>query len=148
MKITKIKQFFTKSIKNKKGFSLTELMVAVSIIGSIATFASAQIDDIIPSARDAQRKGNIRQVQTALNLYYDDNLEYPVSSTSEPSTEGWSEIRAILENEINTYMPEVPSDPLNTDQYVFKYWSDGQVFKLVYETEDPDDNSPVIAWGM
>ena len=45
-------------------------------------------------------------------------------------------------------MPEVPEDPLNEGEYEFKYWSDGQVFKLVYETEDLEDESPRIAWGL
>lgn len=46
------------------------------------------------------------------------------------------------------YMPEVPSDPLNTGVYVFKYWSNGQVFKIFYETEDPLDALPLTSWGL
>jgi prepilin-type N-terminal cleavage/methylation domain-containing protein len=144
----KIINLLKKLFKNEKGFSLSELIVVMSIVSTVSAVGTTQIDDIIPTARDAQRKANIHQVQTALNLYYDDNLKYPISSTTMPSVASWNEMKNILENPSNIYMPEVPADPLNTENYVFKYWSDGNTFKLVYETEDTNDNSPLIAWGM
>jgi len=137
-----------KKLKNNRGFSLTELMIATSIIGSVATLAGAQIDDILPLARDAQRKGNVHQVQTALNIYYDDHNQYPISNSAEPTVAGWQLIKNVLESPANIYVPEMPHDPLDTDQYVFKYWSDGQKFKITYETEDPLDKSPQVAWGL
>ena len=51
--MAKIKSFLKKLIKNNRGFSLTELMIAVSVIGSVVTLAGAQSDDILPLARDA-----------------------------------------------------------------------------------------------
>lgn len=149
--MAKIKSFIkklAKKLKNNKGFSLTELMIAVSIIGSVGTLAGAQIDDILPLARDAQRKANTHQVQTALNIYYDDHEQYPISNSAEPTVAGWQLIKDVLESSANTYVPEMPHDPLDTGQYVFKYWSDGQKFKIAYETEDPLDKSPQIAWGL
>ncbi|MDP2709524.1 MAG: prepilin-type N-terminal cleavage/methylation domain-containing protein [bacterium] len=152
--MSKIKNLFTKISnisKNNKGFSLTELMITMSIIGSVGTLAGAQIDDILPMARDAQRKANIYQVQTALNIYYDDRGQYPISFGNEPTEAGWRLIKDVLEssdNPENVYVPEMPADPLNTGQYVFKYWSDGQKFKITYETEDSADQSPRTAWGL
>jgi len=134
--------------RNNKGFSLIELIITMSIVGSAATLAGAQMDDILPMARDAQRKANARQVQTALNLYYDDHGQYPISESAEPNLEGWQLIEGVLEAPSQTYMPEVPKDPLNTGLYVMKYWSDGQKFKVSYETEDPLDESPQVAWGL
>jgi prepilin-type N-terminal cleavage/methylation domain-containing protein len=137
-----------KQLKNNKGFSLTELMVVMSIVGTVATLSSASMDDILPMARDAQRKANVKQVQTALNLYYNDHEQYPVSVTTEPTAEDWQSMKDILEAIDETYVPEMPHDPLDTDPYVFKYWSDGQKFKITYETEDPLDESPQVAWGL
>ncbi|MDO8668456.1 MAG: type II secretion system protein [bacterium] len=135
-------------MKNNRGFSLTEIMIAVSIIGSAATLAGANMDDILPMARDAQRKANVHQVQTALNLYYNDHEQYPATSGDQPTAEGWQLIKDTLESAEKIYMPEVPNDPLNNNQQVFKYWSDGQEFKIAYETENPLDESPQVAWGL
>lgn len=149
--MTKIKAFIkklAKKLKNNRGFSLTELIIATSIIGSVATLAGAQMDDILPLARDAQRKGNVHQVQTALNIYYDDHGQYLISQGVEPTIAGWQLIKDVLESPANIYVPEMPHDPLGTDQYVFKYWSDGQKFKITYETEDPLDQSPQVTWGL
>ena len=144
----KLKNILLELKSNKSGFSLSEIIIATSIIGSIATVSAAQIDDAMASARDAERKANIHQVQIALALYYDDHSEYPISSSGNPTSEDWGVIKNVLENEQNMYMPEVPLDPINEDQYIFKYWSDGQTFKINYETEDPFDESPITAWGL
>lgn len=149
--MAKIKSFLkklAKKLKSNQGFSLTELMIAVSIIGSAATLAGARIDDVLPMARDAQRQANIHQVQTALNLYYNNHEQYPISASNEPTIAGWQLIKDKLELTDETYMPQVPHDPLDTNQYVFKYWSDGQKFKIYYDTENPLDQSPMIAWGL
>jgi len=153
--MAKIKSFLKKLAKkikkSNKGFSLTELMIVMSIVSTTATLAGAQMDDILPMARDAQRKANIHQVQTALNLYYDNHEQYPISSGNEPTAADWQSMKSVLESADNldeTYVPEMPHDPLNTDQYVFKYWSNGQKFKITYETEDPLDQSPQVAWGL
>ena len=149
--MAKIKHYLsklTKRIRNNQGFSLTEIMITMSIVGAVATIASAKIDDVLPMARDAQPKANIHQVQTALNLYYNDHEQYPVSSGNEPTAAGWEIIREVLESPDNTYIPEMPTDPLNTDQYVFKYWSNGQKFEITYDTEDQNDRSPLHSWGL
>jgi len=148
--VKKIVKKLKKLIKNRKGFSLTELMVAVSITSLVASMSAGQMDDVIPVARDAQRKANIRQVQTALHLYYADQGGYPVSGNSLPTTAGWEQMSAALEGSdpLLSYMPETPVDPLNYDAYKFKYWSDGEKFKITFETEDLNDASPITAYGL
>jgi len=134
---------------NQKGFSLTELMVAISIISTVGTITTAKLDNALSSARDANRKMNIRQVQTALNIYYDDFNSYPVYQTeSKPSSEGWEYIENILENQENQYISALPEDPLNEDKYIYKYWSDGQKFEITYELEDETIGETQLALGM
>lgn len=138
-----------KTFSDQGGFSLTELMIAVSIIGAASAVSAAQVDDVLALARDANRKANIRQVQTALSLYYDDHGSYPLPASGSDDGGNWQELKTALEAKQSApYMPAVPVDPLNKDAYVFKYWSDGQAFKLSYETEDPLDESPQVVWGL
>jgi len=147
--INSLKKIFGQIRSDNSGFSITELMVATSIIGLIATMASANFDNALQSARDAQRKANIHQVQTALNIYYDDRGKYPVTLSDLPTTDGWLVMKSDLENnDPKPYMPEVPHDPTNSGIYTFKYWSDGQTFKITYDTEDTKDASPQVAWGL
>ena len=135
-----------KPAKKQSGYGLSNIIVAISVLCLGSSVSAAYLDDALAAARDAQRMGNIRQVQTALNIYYDDNLSYPLSKSVEPTAQAWQEMKVVLEE--SQYMPEVPEDPLDEGEYKFKYWSDGQIFKLVYETEDLEDKSPRIAWGL
>ena len=59
-----------------KGFTLMELLITIAIISvvmgfSIVTFAGSQ-----KRARDGIRKADLRTLQTALRLYYNDYGAY------------------------------------------------------------------------
>ena len=64
---------------NKKAFSLIELLVVIAIIGILATLAVISLQGARKGARDAKRVANIKQIQTALELYFNDEGRYPSS---------------------------------------------------------------------
>jgi len=64
-------------MKNKKGFTLIELLVVVAIMGLLAALAVVALNTARARARDARRVSDIKQIQTALELYYMDNYKYP-----------------------------------------------------------------------
>jgi len=66
----------------KKGFTLIELLVVVAIIGLLATMSIVALNTARAKARDAKRVGDVKQIQTALELYYNDNSGYPGSTAS------------------------------------------------------------------
>lgn len=132
---------------NQKGFSLTELMITISIVGTIGTIGTAKLNKALSAARDANRKMNIHAVHTALELYYDDKSSYPIYQ-GEPSKEGWQILKSVLENSEKQYISELPKDPLNKDKYIYKYWSDGKKFKISYELEDENINKTQVALGL
>ena len=69
-----------RKIKSQKGFTLIELLVVVAIIAILAVLVLANLSSARPKARDAQRKSALRELQTALEVYYTDNESYPVTA--------------------------------------------------------------------
>ncbi len=63
--------------KNKKGFTLIELLVVIAIIGLLSTLAVVALTSARTKARDSKRVADMKQVQTAMELYYSANSAYP-----------------------------------------------------------------------
>ncbi len=69
--------------KNKRfknlltGFTLIELLVVIAIIGLLSTLAVIALDSAREKSRDAKRVTDIKQMQTALELYFNDQKGYP-----------------------------------------------------------------------
>lgn len=109
-----------------KGFTLIELLVVISIIGVLATLLVANYSATRQRARDAQRKSDLRNVQTALRTYYNDRGKYPTSSsgkiqgcgTSGTSICEWGQkfSAGASGNEV-VYMNILPNDPQKNRSY-------------------------------
>ncbi|MCK5021635.1 MAG: prepilin-type N-terminal cleavage/methylation domain-containing protein [Candidatus Pacebacteria bacterium] len=63
--------------KYKKGFTLTELLIVVAIIGILSSIVLTSMGNVREKAKDAKRISDIKQIQLALELYYDVNSSYP-----------------------------------------------------------------------
>lgn len=66
-------------MKRHKGFTLIELLVVIAIIGLLSTLAVVALNNARAKARDARRVSDIKQVQTALELYMNDCNGYPAT---------------------------------------------------------------------
>lgn len=66
--------------RNRKGFTLVELLVVIAIIGLLATIAFLSLNRARSKARDAKRVSDVRQLQSAMELYYNDQTTpgYPI----------------------------------------------------------------------
>ncbi len=110
--------------KNNKGFTLIELLVVIAIIGLLSTLAVVALGNARQKARDAKRLSDLKQMQTALELYYTDKTDYPVAAN--PITLGISDYACLDGNGFTTvalcaspYMGQVPADPLTAQSYVY-----------------------------
>ncbi len=107
--------------RKRKGFTLVELLVVIAIIGLLSTIAFISLNRARGKARDAKRISDIRQIQSALELYYND-----FSPPSYPYGSG------ILSSAIigSTYVAEVPVAPTPPDgscggdnSYFYQSWT-------------------------
>lgn len=62
---------------NRFGFTLIELMIVITVMSVLATIALYGLSNAQASARDAARQQIMNGMQTALQLYFRDNLAYP-----------------------------------------------------------------------
>ena len=97
-------------INNKKGFTIIELLVVIAIIGLLATLAVVSLRSAQVKARDTKRVADMKQIQTAVELYYSDEACYP-------SPTNWDDFTS----DISEYMSNVPDDPKNTGDQVYTY---------------------------
>lgn len=129
---------------HKKGFTLIELLVVISLIGILATLVVANMNSARERARDAQRKSDLRNIQTALRLYYNDNAGYPLDSSGAivgcDGTCTWGE---AWENDGTAYMNVLPGDPLADQTYVYTGVVGGESYTLKACLENKSDDKGI-----
>jgi len=100
--------------KNKSvlGFTLIELLVVIAIIGLLASVVLLALNSARSKSRDAKRIADVRQLITAMELYYNDNNGYPTQATAQRVTAGASGGIAGL---VTTYIGALPTAPTPAD---------------------------------
>ena len=70
---------FNRNNINKKGFTIIELLVVISIIGLLSTISVVSLNGARIKSRDARRLADMQQILTALELYYNEYGTYPAT---------------------------------------------------------------------
>ncbi len=106
---------------NKKGFTLVELLVVIGIIAVLTSIAVIALGSARRKARDAKRVADVKAIQNALELYYQESNGYPTES---PAVElGQGSYKALCSTGFETtcggtateFMGLVPTAPLPMD---------------------------------
>jgi len=100
----------------QKGFTLMEILVAISIIAILTAAGIVSFSGINQRSRDARRKSDIEQVRSALEMYRTTNGYYPDVSASLTFV-ALSELEDTL---VPTYLPEIPVEPKDPTTYSYQ----------------------------
>ncbi|TSC61525.1 MAG: hypothetical protein Greene041614_1033 [Parcubacteria group bacterium Greene0416_14] len=122
----------------------------IAVVGVLASFIYATIDAVEMRARDAKRIANLNSIVHALELFKDQNFNYPMlTSSGVGNLHGWkvSYLPDFL-LALEPYMPGgVPIDPLNigppvltggASHVMFNTRPDGSYFYMYHRYENPD----------
>lgn len=151
-----------------KGFTLIELLVVMAIIGMLAFVGIANYQTSLARGRDSRRKGDLKNIAQALDLYWADREIYPSADNGRiapcRSSDGacpyltWGGGAPFLDpdNTSTVYMKSLPADPSAGEKYYYQVSSDGKAYKLWTGLEiskdrdsltNPDSANYVICTG-
>lgn len=89
-----------------RGFTLIELLVVIAIIGILSSVVLASLNSARQKSRDARRVSDVKQLQLALELYFDANSNYPTAIT-------------VANFVTPGYISAIPTDPVSGSGYSY-----------------------------
>jgi len=134
--------------KFASAFTLIELLVVISIIAILIAAATFSYTNAQQKGRDNKRKSDLKAVQQALELYFQQNGKYPSTASGgviqcniggDTSIRSWSS--AFTCNSI-TYMNPLPKEPTTGSQPYYYFTSAPNstyvISTQLENTKDPD----------
>lgn len=123
----------------KWGFTLIEFLIVIVVIGILATIVIVLFNNASMKARDTKRLGDIRQIQTALESYYNRNAGYPSALTAGNS---------FVDANGEIYMAKIPKDPKLTESgHEYTYTANGaNSYILTYTLASGANNIAAGNW--
>jgi len=128
-------------MKNKKWFTLVELIVVVTILAILGTIWFLSFQWFSRDARDSVRLSDIRVLKNVLSLYHIKNLYYPEPTNPVQITYSWATIwtqwtfwedtRKSMSSRQN--ISKIPKDPLTKNEYTYsllKTWNEYQIWAI------------------
>jgi hypothetical protein len=111
--------------KSLKTFALIAIPFFLTLI--MSTIVIVSLNTARKKARDTKRIADIRMLQLALEMYYDDKNKYPI-------TDNFNELSSHI---LPEYMSVMPVDPLNKNGFRYQYKSeDGEIYTIKYTLEE------------
>jgi prepilin-type N-terminal cleavage/methylation domain-containing protein len=104
---------FSVVLKGRRGFTMIELLVVISIIGLLTTILYANFSQGKMQARDKIRKAELKELQLAIELYKAQKSVYPTT----------------LEDLTPDFIAEVPDDP-GGGSYSYSSFDGGTSYKV------------------
>lgn len=123
----------------KKGFTLVELLVVISIIGILTIITLASFTNAQKKGRDAKRKSELDALSKAMIMYFNDTGSFPAAIDFTSSSTGLTGPGG------DYYIRTLPVDPKNTPSttppfdYVYVVSTTKRSFSLFANLENTSD---------
>jgi len=126
---------------DKAGFTLMELIVAMVILAIVITGLLGNYFSSQKKGRDGKRKASLKQVQNALETYFNDNSAYPNDDGNGNIQDAeWGDSFSNPSNPATIYMVRLPTDPQSGTKTFFYEQTQGglgyRLYALLENTED------------
>ena len=128
-------------IKKQKAFTLIELLVVIAVIGLLSSVVLVSLGPARTKSRDARRQSDLRQVNTAMEICYDDATCQAADSYLDTAA------GAAANTVIGTYL-SVPTDPTNTVDQVYKWTNGTTAYYCIYVKLESTANTWLCASNL
>lgn len=129
-------------MKIKKAFTLVEILVVISILAILTSFAVVTFVSIQKDSRDSTRKSNVTIISEALEKYYEKNGEYPsVASLSSTNADRAAVVNKLSIPESALKMPRTPSSVSNPITHLSEGAHNFKDDEIEYAGQSATDNN-------
>lgn len=138
-----------KFFKPNKGFTLTEILVVIAIIGVLASVVLVALNSSRAKARDAARLKDLETIVGALQVYYEAHGVYPATSyagSCGTAITGSDLLSTALKGDnLLTTLPTPPSNSGTCGDYYYSgSWNSAEAIAVLVKLENADPNC--VAW--
>ncbi len=155
----KLSSKFKVQSSSRRGFTLIEILIVVGIIGLLASMVLVGLAPAQKRGRDARRIADLKEVQNAMELYYNKCGYYPgpaqpsspCGSFGAPAAD-WNALTTALTGS-SIGVTTIPQDPSSNRTYYYAADSLGSTYVLEAQLEDVNNAvfnnyNPVLPSGV
>lgn len=135
--------------KKIKAFTLTELVIVITILAILSTIAFVSYTNNISETRDNKRQLDIDTIKIALNEYKNKNGYYPLPWESFNITYSWSVVAkqwVLNPKVVLSSLETIPTDPLDNHYYSYSVTADQKQYQLATTLENNWEETTLLGW--
>ena len=133
-------------MKGRQGFTLIEILIVVAIIAILASVVLVGLGPTQQSGRDAKRLGDLHNVQTGLELYFNRCGFYPGPAQAAGACAGysaqnsWILMSAALTGTAGLGIRTIPIEPTAGKSYWYGATAGGTSYILAAQLENANNS--------